>query len=86
MERREKSPVVGAVGKVASDNPDMPLDEIWVSDVNLLKDSSTYFVFPASEAKALRHQIYVGSLTIDQAYDRLSPTLRKKSLFHAPSH
>jgi hypothetical protein len=75
--------VVGAIGRIASDNPDIPLGEICVSDTNLLKKRK-YFVFSASEAKRLQHQIYIGSLTIDGAYAQLSPKLREKTLPASP--
>jgi hypothetical protein len=58
---------VSAVGKVMNDHPDMTIENVIVSDANLMKMRKSYRL-PGGLCKDLQRKLYYGEVTLDRAY------------------
>ena len=66
--------VVAAVGKLLNDRPTYKMDELIVSDTNLMKDRVGY-ALPASLAKSLQSRMFNGRTNLDAAYAEIQKSL-----------
>jgi len=71
--------VVGAVGKTIMDNPNLKVDTIIVSDMNMMAKRKA-FSFPGILAKNLQQKIYNGEINIEQLYKQLTASLKEYSI------
>ena len=68
--------VVGAVGKTITDNPNIKVDTIIVSDINMMAKRKA-FSFPGILAKNLQQKAYDGVIDIEQLYKQLITSLKE---------
>lgn len=71
--------VVGAVGKVMNDRPNIEGDEVIVSDVNLTRQYR-YYSFPVNLAKNLQGQLYRNEISLDRCYTDLTRKMNFKKI------
>lgn len=70
--------VVGAVGKVMNDHPRMELGEVWVADAKSVKERKAWSL-PGGLIKNLQAKLYVGKMTIEQAYSQILASLKERN-------
>ena len=71
--------VVGAVGKIISENPNSKIETIVVCDVNMLAQRKA-FSFPGILANNLQQKAYNGEINIEQLYKQLIASLKEYSI------
>ena len=68
--------VVGAVGKVMRDNPNIKVGEVYVSDTNLMKNRRAY-IFPGELAKTLQLKAFDGEINLEHLYLQLNRAMKE---------
>lgn len=70
---------IASIGKTLNDQPSLKVDELWLSDVNQMKDRVAY-VMPVSLAKSLQRKIYNGQIDLDGMYAEIKKNLVRKTV------
>jgi hypothetical protein len=71
--------VVASIGKTLNEQSSVKVDELWLSDTNLMKSRIAY-VFPAFLAKSLQRQVYDGQIDLEGMYTAINKNLVQKTI------
>lgn len=71
--------VVASFGKTLNEQPPIKVDELLLSDTNLMKGRIAH-VFPASLAKSLQRQVYNGQIDLEGMYAVIKKNLVQKTI------
>jgi hypothetical protein len=66
--------VIGSVGKSLNDNPSYQADKILFADLSMVKQKY-YLTMPAELAKTLQEEVYVGKISVDTMWEKITSTL-----------
>ena len=67
--------VIAAVGKTLNDKPSYRADKILLADLSMVPKKN-YYAIPASLAKNLQHKVYVGDMSVDTMWERITAALK----------
>ena len=70
---------VAAVGDILNKSESVKAEELWLSDVNLMKNRVAH-VFPAPLSKSLQRRVKAGQLGVEAMYSEISKNLTQKSI------
>jgi len=70
---------VASIGKSLNDQPSIKVDELWLSDVNQMKNRVAY-VISGSLAKSLQQQAYNGKIDLNSMYATIKKNLVQKTV------
>jgi hypothetical protein len=71
--------VVASVGKTLSERPSLKVDELWLSDSNLMKNRVAYS-FPAALAKSLQRKVSSGQIDLERFYAAITRNLAQRTI------
>lgn len=71
--------MVASLGKTLNEQPSVKVDELYLSDANLMKNRTAY-VLRAELARSLQRQIYSDQISLDEMYSTISRSLVKKTI------